>query len=708
MATLQNIRNRAGILVAVVIGLALVAFILGDILQQGNSIFQKSRNKIAEINGESVQYLDFQRKVEEIGEIYKMNSNRNQLDENAWTQVREQTWQTLVRDILMVEVYDDLGLAVGSEELYDLIQGNNIHPIVQQIFADPNTGQIDRSAIVRFLKNLETGVAPDQRDYWLYLEQQISDDRALTKYNNLVKQGLYVTTEEAQNSVNNNNRQISFDYISLGHSTVADSAFQITERELKKYYNDHLEEYSEEKTRKIEYITFPVVPSDMDNQHAKDWIEEIQADFTNAEDNIQFVNTNSDESFVNDWFAQEDLSTELGNWIYEENADTNQVYGPYFEDGAYKLVKVHAIDMLPVDSVEARHILLSINTQAEVATKRALADSLKKVIDDGGDFAALAREYSTDSGSAINGGDLGWFAKGTMVKPFQDAAFQNKRGETSIAFSEFGIHIIQTTQRSKLFKHVKVAFITRQVVASDETYQKAYADASKFASENRTQEDFNTAVAEQGLNKRVATLREHDRNIIGLESARPLVRAAFDTEVGDVLVDFRESSIFELGDNFVLATLTEATEDGTAPFENVRTRVELAVTKEKKGEVLVEKMNQAISNSGDFAVIAQDLSVEIKSADNINFNSFSIPNEGVEPAIIGTISVMDTDQISKPINGNNAVYLVKVKTINEDTGSDVATEQKNLISSLGYRAGFQSYEALKNAAVIEDNRSKFY
>ena len=707
MATLQNIRNRAGILVAIVIGLALVAFILGDALQQGNSIFQKSQNKIAEINGEDIQYMDFQKKVEEYGDIVRLNSGQTQLDENTWVQAREQTWQTFQRDILMGEVYEDLGIAVSAEELYDLVQGNNIHPIIRQIFADQTTGQVNRQAIISFLKNLETGVAADQRAYWYYLEKQIADDRVLSKYNNLIKQGLYVTTEEAQNSINNNSKQVSFDYISLPFSSVADSTLEISNRELKKYYNEHADEYKEEKTRRIEYVIFPVTPSEQDNLDAKTWIEDIKGDFASAENNIQFTNTNSDESFVDNWLTQEGLSTDVANWVFEENADTNQVYGPYFEDGAYKLAKVHAIGMLPKDSVKARHILLTINSQAEVLSKQALADSLKTEIENGADFAALAREYSTDSGSAINGGDLGWFGKGAMVKPFEDAAFGNKKGEVSIAISQFGIHIIQTTQRSKLHKHVKIAYVIREVNASDVTYQKAYGEASKFASENRTQEDFEMSVTANGLGKRVATVREFDRDIIGLTGARAIVRAAFTAEVGDVLADFRKSSIFEIGDNFVIGVLMEATEEGNAPFENVKERVKLAVAKEKKGQQLLEKINAAMG-SNDFAVIAQELGAEIKTAENINFNSFSIPEVGVEPAVVGTTSIMDVEQISKPIKGNNAVFLVKVTGVTEGAETDLAQEQQNLTQSLGYRAGFQSYEAIKNAAEIEDNRSKFY
>ena len=156
MATLQTIRNRAGLLIAIVIGISLAAFILGDLLQSGSSILQRNQMEVGEINGESIQYPEFQKQVEELGEIYKQNTQQSQLDENGWSQVREQTWQTMVQAIVMSDVYDDLGIEVSSDELFDMLQGANLHPIIQQLFRNPNTGQVDRGAVVNFLKNLES------------------------------------------------------------------------------------------------------------------------------------------------------------------------------------------------------------------------------------------------------------------------------------------------------------------------------------------------------------------------------------------------------------------------------------------------------------------------------------------------------------------------------------------------------------------------
>ena len=362
MATLQTIRTKAGMLVAIVIGISLAAFILGDMFQGGSSIFQGNRMKIGEVNGETILYPDFHQQVEKLGDIYRMNTQQNQLDENTWVQVREQTWQTIVRDLVMDDVYKKLGVTVSDDEFFDMLQGTNLHPIVQQLFRNPNTGQVDRGAVVEFLRNLETGVAPEQRQYWLYIEKQIEEDRIQSKYNNLVAKGIYVTTPEAESSLSSRSRQVNFDYIMMNHNTVPDSQVVATEKELRDYYSKNQDSYKQEKMRQIEYITFPVVPSKQDFEQSEKWINDIVSDFASTTDDVSFVNSNSDVAFDDTWQKQADLPEDIAMWIYETNAEEGDILGPYFEDDSYRLAKLHAVQMLP-DSVEARHILLRVESQ---------------------------------------------------------------------------------------------------------------------------------------------------------------------------------------------------------------------------------------------------------------------------------------------------------------------------------------------------------
>jgi peptidyl-prolyl cis-trans isomerase D len=310
----------------------------------------------------------------------------------------------------------------------------------------------------------------------------------------------------------------------------------------------------------------------------------------------------------------------------------------------------------------------------------------------------------------MKGGELGWFGRGQMVKPFEKAAFNNNINEVSIVTSEHGIHIIQTTDRGKETRQVQIAYLVREVVPSTETYQEIYAQASKFAGNNTTKEEFDAAIAEQNLDKKVAQVRENDREIAGLENARPLIRAAYDSKEGELIQDVQGSTIFDLGNNFVIAVLASVTEEGIADFETVRQRVELAVLKQKKTEFLINKMKTVLEGKSDLESVASELGTNVKNASDINFNSSSVPGAGVEPALTGTAFVLEPGEISDPFAGNNGVFIVEVTSVDQmdDQDMNVKDEQMRLTRDLTYRAYSQAYEAHRKDAEIIDKRSKFY
>jgi peptidyl-prolyl cis-trans isomerase D len=705
MATLQRIRNRAGILVAGVIGLALVAFILGDMLNAGSSLMRPSQMKIAEVNGTSIQYPDFQRKVEETAEIYKMNSGRTQLDDNAWIQVREQVWQDFVREAVMSDVYEELGLTVSSDELFDMIQGSNIHPIIQQLFTNPQTGQVDKSAILQFLKSLESNATTQQRAYWLYIEDQIKKERILNKYNNLIRQGLYVTKADADTELKAKNKTANIQYISVPYSSMPDSIVKVTEKELRAYYKAHQNEYKQAASRTIEYVVFPVAASQEDDHNTRKWLEDIKTEFASVQDNEQYVNVNSDVRFENIYQKKEDLSPELADLAF--NGEVGQVYGPYKDGNSYKLAKVDNLRDLP-DSVQARHILIKPETAGSYEKALALADSLKLLIENGANFASLAEQYSEDRGSAARGGDLGWFGRNQMVKPFEEACFNGEVKKVYSVTTQFGVHVIQPTQKGKLTKQVRLAILTRNIEPSTQTYQTVYGKASRFASESQTGEAFQETVKSQNLTKKVASIEENQPEIVGLPQSRPLIRSAYSADANEVLENIEGSTIFEFGNNFVVATLVGIGKEGIASFEEVKPRVELAVKRENKANALLTKVQEATTGNNTLETIAQKLNVEVKDATDINFSMYTIPVLGVEPAVAGTVASLEKDRISPAIKGNNGIYVIKVISVTETPDESVETEQQRLAQTLGYRANYQAYEAQRKAVKIDDRRSKFY
>ena len=702
MATLQKIRNRAGIAIAIFIGLALAAFILGDLFKSSSSIMRGKQMELAEVDGESITYPEFQAKVNELEEIYKMNSGKTSLDQQTTEQIKEQTWQNMVRKLTMKDIYEELGIGVSSSELFDMVQGKNPHAIIQSIFRDPNTGTINRGALIQFLKYQQSNSTGKERSYWLFIENQIIEERSFSKYNNLLAKGIYVTGDEAKSDLKGRNHQANIQFVAKSFASVSDSTLKVPDEELKAWYEKNKENYKQENNRNIEYVSFPVVASKTDEDKLVKWTNDIKAEFATVEDPAAFVNINSDIPFDPSFFKKDDLSSELGAFAFA--GKVGDIYGPYKDGKSWKLTKIQRFEELP-DSVEARHILIKVNSQPELAKATATIDSLKNLIlVKGQKFEDVARAKSDDTGSANNGGSLGWMRRGMMVKPFEDAAFFGKISELQVVKTQFGLHILQVTNRGKTAPNVQLAVINRVIEPSSQTYQTTYTAASKFASENQDAKKFNAAIVAQGLNKRLANVRENDKEIAGLENSRLLIRAAYKAKTGSLILSTEGTPIFELGNQFIVATMTGEQEKGIASFASVKPRVELEVKKEKKAQQLIEKM----SGKTDLNQLASDLKVTVGEAQNITFESYSIPGVGFEPAIAGAATALEANQISKPVAGISGVYVVKVTSINPGTDQDVTADKQRLAASINYRANMLAFEALRENAKVVDKRSKFY
>jgi peptidyl-prolyl cis-trans isomerase D len=697
MATLEKIRNKAGWLISLVLGLALLAFILGDFLRKGNN--RQTDTNIAEVLGEEIPYSEYQSRLQTLTENYKANTGKTGLDDKESEMMRDQTWDALIKDIVMNKEFDELGIEVSSEELYDMVQGKNLDPSILQapIFKNQQTGQFDRNLVIRYLKYIENDADEKDRKMWLAFEKELENNRKITKYNNLIKGAFYITKSELEMKMDEENKRVDIEYTLNPFNSISDSTVTLTDADYKSYYDEHKYQFEQDASRTIEYITYNIVPSKEDIERIETEMKEMKEEFAKAKDGIQYVNINSDMPYQPINYKPGQLDPQIDSVMFA--ADSGFVYGPYIVDGnIYKLAKLIATKMMP-DSVKARHILLQVKTQEEYVKAKSLADSLKTLVEGGADFAELAKQYSADKASAVDGGDLGFFTEGKMVKPFEDFCFNAKAGDIGIVNSQFGIHIIEVTELGKLAKRVNVAFIQRELLPSQTTMQAIYAKAGKFAVENNTEEKFNAYLAEHDdLTKKIASnLKENDKTIAGLESPREIIRWAYKAEKGEV------SQPFELPNQFVVAVLTEIKEKGTAPLEEVKEEIERFVMNTKKFEMLAPKMKGSTVNE-----IASAIGQEVKTAGNMNFNAFSIPGAGFEPDVIAVATAMNEGEMSTPIEGRAGAYVFKVTKVVKDIKADENKIKSKLSSGFKNRVSYQVFDALKENANIVDNRAKFF
>jgi peptidyl-prolyl cis-trans isomerase D len=702
MATLEKIRSKAGILVAAVIGLALLAFVMQDLFDSKTSLFTGSKTEVGEIAGTSISYQEMEQKINELTDVYKMNTQQSNLDDKTLEGIREQAWEQIINTKVMGEEYGELGITVSPDELFELIQGVNPHPIILQVFVNPETGQFDKNLVRNFLKNKNQDPSGKSQAYWMFLENEIKTQQLNSKYSSLISKGLSVPSFIAKNDVSENSKKVDVSYFVERFNSVSDSSVKVTKGDLKKYYNDHKYLYEQiTNARDIEYVTFDVLPSAEDQKATEEEVAKTKEEYVQSTDVESFVNANSDISYMDKNTKLDELPDSLKTFV--SNASMGAVYGPYLENNSYKLAKLYKIVNIP-DSVKARHILVRPKgqTQEDVTKAKAVADSLKTLIQKGADFAELALKYSEDRSNSQKGGDLGWFRDGSMVKSFNEAAFGSAKNEVKVIETNYGYHVLQVTDRGKEVKKYKIAYIERKISASTQTDRAIYAKAIKFASENSTYGQFNASVAKQNLAKKFASINEGERTINGLESARLLIRWAYENKQGTI------SEPISLNTTYVVAALTQIKKKGIAPFEQVKSDVEVAVRKEKRAEKIIEKIKAAKGNASQIQDLALKLNVPVETAEGVGFSSYTLGNSGFEPKIIAYATGMGRGKMSEPIEGNAGVYVVVVNNISEAPAGDYKVALSRLNYSIQSRVGYETYAALKKLADISDSRIKFY
>ncbi len=703
MAVIGKIREKSTLLL-IMIGGAMLLFILGDIASSGGSILRNNQTIIGEIDGEAVDVRDFQRQVDQSIENYKMNYEQANIDAATQDAIRSQTWDQMVREMIMGDEMEELGVAITTDELVDMITGPMPDQRIVQAFTDPNTGVFNPSAVSNFVRNMGQDETGQTQQRWEAFVGDLKKQRVSDKYYNLIKKGLYVTKAEAENDYMANQKRVDIRFVAKRYISLADSAVSLSDSDIKKYYDANKHKYKQDEGREIEFVSFDVRPSQEDIDEVRLWIEDVAKEFETVENDTLFITEQSDpgKEYRQRWVTKEELLDGLDTVLYDASVGT--VYGPYRVGDTYKAAKLLGTKMAP-DSVEARHILLQPETQDDTEeTIRAKADSLKQLIKSGKEkFEDLAAKLSKDAGSATEGGDLGWFREGVMVQSFNDACFNGKKGDMPIVASQFGIHLIEITDVSSKSKKVNIGMIERDIVPSDKTYQSFYTKADRFARENSTADQFEAAVVEQGLNKRVPPpMKPNDPTILGMENTRQMVKWAYESEEGDV------SKVFDLGDKFAVAVLSGVDEEGYAPLESVKQVVEAEVRKDKKAEKFKAEFEQVLNSAKDIDALGTATGLPVEPAQNVNFAVANIPGLGREPELAAAVLSLQVGQISKPIKGRNGVFVAVVDNVYDAPAKDAYPQEKLRIANNLANRQTEIYNALKENANVVDNRSKFY
>ncbi|HZY39992.1 MAG TPA: peptidylprolyl isomerase, partial [Mucilaginibacter sp.] len=483
--------------------------------------------------------------------------------------------------------------------------------------------------------------------------------------------------------------------------SIPDNKVTVTAADYQSYYDEHKAEFDNPyESRTFDFVSFNAAPSKDDSATVKKQADKLAADFKTSTNDSLFVQINA-ETKTNPVYVHKG---KLGNPKLDTamfNASKGFVYGPYLANGNYDIAKLVDSRTEP-DSVKARHILID---ESVIGHDKAMAkaDSLKKLIEGGKSFADLAPLFSSDKGSAVKGGDLGTFARGAMVAPFEDAAFSGHKGDLKIVESQFGVHLIQIEDTKGSSKVVKVAVVDIPLRASSTTQTTVYSKAQGFLA-SLTKDNFDQLAKKDGLKKQTATdVSGTAASVAGIASARDLVRWAFGAGKGDV-----SDKVYIEGDQYVVATLVQIKPKGTLPLVDVEKQIQPMVLNIVKAKQLSAKLQAALSGSAAIDQVAQKSGTTVMPIQNMVFANPVIPGSSAEYKLIGTIFGSQPNKLSRPVAGQQGVYVFDVDSFtNPPPLTDAIRIKQQLGQALMQRANSEIFEALKDKANVKDYRYKY-
>ncbi|MGB0430416.1 MAG: SurA N-terminal domain-containing protein [Bacteroidia bacterium] len=730
MATIGKIRQRSGVVIFI-IGAALVLFLLSDVLSNNQSLFgPKVETAVGEIDGEEIDARYFESMYERFLANAKNQRNTKELSSAERTQVNNQTWEYLVEDKLLTNEYGTLGLAITDEELNDAAYGANPHQYFTQIPAfQDESRKFDPARLKEFINNFDQ-VPAESQVAWNDLMEDVRNDKVRTKYFTMVSKALYMTNLEAKDNYLGQNKQASIKYVRLKTADLSDDNYTVTDEEIRKYAEENDMRYTEDE-RSVQYVSFALEPSGEDSQYVEDEVKRIMKEFGEAARPFAYARLNTDGSAPEDKFYSISELTKAG-LVNEDKADEifrdsiGTVYTPEFEFGTYKIMKVAEEETQQtvwtpvkdslgkvIDSTSglnfktnyrAAHILIKAEGDTEADTAKAVkeAKDLMKRVKDGESFSDLAMQFGTD-GTKAKGGDLGWWEEGGMVAGFQKGVNSMKKGELKVVKTRFGAHLISLTHEPVSVRR-KVAIIEKKVTYSEKTANAVYAKAADFWDQAQTAEDYVNATMEMNLNVGVAeNMKQGDNTVSGFTDARQLISWAFRQEGVDAI----SNKPLRIGDKYVIPMLTEIKVKGDLDIIGNETEIEQSIIREKKLDELQEKMKGAYAS--DLETIASNLSVEVESASNVNFNTPLIANLGSESKVIGAVAALKDGEVSDVIRGEEGVYVVMLEGTSEvELPASFAEYRAKQIKSKATSAKFETLPALKKTVDITDRRFNFY
>lgn len=712
MAILNKIRQKTVVLI-LVIALALFAFILSSLFDNKDALFNKSQDIVATVNGKDINRVDFMNQVE--------NLQRQQQGRATSNQIMNSVFDQEVQSIILNDQYQALGLSVEQDQMRDILK--------QSLATMPDflneAGVFDENKLNEFIANLKAispefgflGGQPINYAAWVNYENSVAENYLRQNYLNMVKAGTTATVAEGEFDYKLANDKVDFKYVQIPFTSIADSTIAVSKSEIKTFIQEHKSQYEVDASTSINFVQFFEVASVEDedaikaelnsflngatvyNENTK--LTDSVKSFSKISDNETFINANSDLKFEDKFVFKSQLPKTAAENIF--NLNVGETFGPYKDNGYYKISKVIAETKMP-DSVQARHILIPFEGSRSATEGALTKEAAKKQVDsllaifkrNKSSFADVAKTMSADPGSGAKGGDLGYFKNGAMVPEFNAFSFENNTGDIGVVETVFGFHIIDIQDQKNKQRAIKVGTIARKIESSDATNDKIFRDASNFELAVADKDYLQTAKESNYTARPLKGIKALDENIPGLGSQRAIVRWTFDeaTNIGDV-------KRFNVPGGYAVVQLTNKNEKGLMNVEDASVTALPEIRKEKKAKLIMDRVSA--TNLQDLATAEKQT---VKTALAVNMKTPTVSGAGREPIVVGTAFGLAEGATSGLIKGANGVYMVETIKVTPAPELDNYQAFANQVSQQKSTAVNTSlFAALKESADIEDNRA---
>ncbi len=715
MSVIQDIRDKYAKVTVVLIALALVGFILTDYFSSQSRGFGSLPNKIGSVNGEDILFDEFNDKV--LLEEENLKSQGYPQTAALSQQALDKAWNQEINRLLLEQSFSKLGIAVGKKELNDLLYGTNPSAIARQYLSNPQE-PYNPAAVQQTIAQIRKSGDANQKTQLNQLLNNMVLERQYEKFNSLLSNSINTPKWLVEKQNADESRMAKISFVRELYAAVPDSTIKISDGEIADYIKKYPKLFKQQESRSIAYVSFSASPSAADSAAVLKEITTLKDRLATA-DSVSMFLASEGASYFDGYINANTVQIPVKDSIFR--LPVGGVFGPYLDANSYVVARMMGSKILP-DSVKCRHVLISTDIAGGGFTDSvasAKIDSVKRAIEGGANWAEMVNKYNPQSdGSRQAAGEMTFSSTQIQSEGFAPEfakfiLFDGKPGERKVVKTSFGYHYIEIQSFIKPTTHYKVAYLPREIVASQETDNLALNQANEFAAESRDHKAFESNYEKKWKSKgfvrnQAPNIASWTSEIPGIGLSRTLVRAIYEADLGEVLKPER------VDNNYIVAAVTEVLEEGTASVEKARASVEPILRNQKKAAALQAKAGN-ITTLEAAATALGGKTIEV--ADSLRMIGVQNNAVGFEPRVIGAAfnPANQGKVVNTAIPGMNGVFVVRVdqQSTTPVVSGDLQAQRKAKTDQAKQSLTNQyspnnPLSVLRNAAEIKDKRSIRY